>query len=328
MRATSATLCIAIALAGTAVHAQPTTGPAAVPAAPTTESAASAAPVAQPAAASATTPAAAPNSADAANDKARQAEWARIAQQRAEVQLMLARARAANEKAQPVEEREPDAEPAQHGDAGAPFALGISFEAPWYTDPGYDVFAKDDVAARFGLWASYDVAAVRDDAFVAVELGWGTESEEDHVLSVADTKLATQVAYVGATLRWVPISWLQPHLRLAGGVGIVDAQLDAGGTTYHDGAGGVFEDMLSPFGSAGLGFTLRTATRTFEDHHGRLASLSFGLMFEGGYTLAKPIDIALDGPGPSARDIALSEPKLGELKRSGPYFRVSLVGRI
>lgn len=240
---------------------------------------------------------------------------------------MLARARAASQNA-PTEEPEPDSAPLRHGDAGAPFALGISFEAPWYTDPGYDVFAEDDVAARFGLWASYDVAAVRDDAFVAVELGWGTESADDDVLGVADTQLSTQIAYAGATLRWVPISWLQPHLRLAGGVGIIDAQLDAGGTSFHDGAGGVFEDMLSPFGSAGLGFTLRTATRTFEDHHGRLASLSFGLMFEGGYTVAKPIDIALDGPGPSARDIALSEPKLGELKRSGPYFRVSLVGRI
>lgn len=240
---------------------------------------------------------------------------------------MLARARAASGNAKPPAEREPE-EPARHGDASAAFALGVSFEAPWYTDPGYDVYAEDDVAARFGVWASYDVAALRDDAFLAIELGWGTESEESRVLGEADTKLSTQIAYAGAQVRWVALPWLQPHLRLAGGTGIIDAELDAGGTAYHDGAGGVFEDMLSPFGSAGLGFTLRTNTRAFEDHHGRLASLSFGLMFEGGYTLAKPIDVALDGPGPSARDIALSEPKLGSLDRSGPYFRVSLVGRI
>jgi len=145
---------------------------------------------------------------------------------------------------------------------------------------------------------------------------------------VAGTKLTTHVAYAGATMRWVLLDWMQPHLRLAGGAAIIDAQLQAAGNTFHDGAGGVFEDMISPYGSAGLGFLLRTPTRLFENRRGRYASLSFGLMVEGGYTLAAPVDVALEGPKPGARGIPVAEPELGELERSGPYIRVSLVGRL
>ena len=35
----------------------------------------------------------------------------------------------------------------------------------------------------------------------------------------------------------------------------------------------------------------------------------------------------LDGPGPGDQGIALREPGLGQLKRSGPYVRGSLVMR-
>jgi hypothetical protein len=322
MRARELSLAVAlIAAAGTAVHAQPSapaaaadTPPAAEPAAAPSEQAPTA------------VPAAAPNAAPAApavdDDPAVRA--ARIARERAGMEAMLARARAEYQHRAQTEEREPAP---VYGDAGAAFAFGISFDAPWYTDPGYDVYAENDAASRFGLWLGYDVASLSDDAVAALEIGWGTESEEGDALQVASTTLTTHVAYLGATVRWVPIDWLQPHLRLAGGAAIIDAQLVAR-DTFHDGAGGVFEDMISPYGSAGLGFTLRTATRTFEDRRGRLASLSFGLMFEGGYTLATPVDVKLEGPKPSTRNIPVAEPELGELERSGPYIRVSLVGRL
>ncbi|HMI93930.1 MAG TPA: hypothetical protein VK509_21295 [Polyangiales bacterium] len=302
--------------AGTAVHAQPS-----AQAQPSDAQAPAAATVA-----SDTAPAtAAPSQLPAAEDPAARAK--RIEHERANMQAMLARAREAHRQRDQVEEREPDP---VHGDAGAAFALGLSFDAPWYDDPGYDVFSEEDsdVAGRLGLWVAYDFASLSDDVIAAVELGWGHESAEGRVLDVAETKLTTNVAYAGATMRWVPLSWLQPHLRLAGGAAIVDARLVAANETFHDGAGGVFEDMISPYGSAGLGFSLRTPTRMFENRRGRFASLSFGLMVEGGYTLAAPVDVALEGPKASARDIPVAEPALGELERSGPYIRVSLVGRL
>jgi hypothetical protein len=86
-------------------------------------------------------------------------------------------------------------------------------------------------------------------------------------------------------------------------------------------------DATLPFASFGAGLTLRTPTRVFEDRGGRMASLSVGLMVEGGYALRAPLELNLDGPGPGDGDIALSEGSLGELSRSGPYVRTSIVLR-
>ena len=66
----------------------------------------------------------------------------------------------------------------------------------------------------------------------------------------------------------------------------------------------------------------------FEKRNGGLASLSFGLMVEAGYTLAGPIALALDAEeAPAARAIPITESELGELNGSGPYLRASLATR-
>jgi hypothetical protein len=53
-----------------------------------------------------------------------------------------------------------------------------------------------------------------------------------------------------------------------------------------------------------------------------------GLLFEGGFTVVAPLSVDLQGYGPEAGDgIGLREADLGELSRSGPFFRTSLVGR-
>jgi hypothetical protein len=117
----------------------------------------------------------------------------------------------------------------------------------------------------------------------------------------------------------VPVSWLQPHMRLAGGLAIVNMSVDARQHFKDDG--------LSPFGSLGAGFTLRTPSRMFEDSSGKLAPLSVGLMLEGGYTIAAPIDFDFSGPGRSAQAIPIRDAKAGRLDRSGPYARASIVLR-
>jgi hypothetical protein len=209
-----------------------------------------------------------------------------------------------------------------HGDAGAPFAIGLSYEAPWYKDPGYNLFDNNDVGQRFGAWAAVDVASLRQDTFVAIEAGWATEHEQDSGLlgGVLGAELLTHAGYAGAQLRWAPVSWLQPHARLAGGLEFVNFTIDAG-QRFHDHA------YYSPFGSLGAGFTLRTPSRTFEDSTGKLAALSVGLMFEGGYTLARSLDFELAGPTHGAQGIPIADAQAGHLDRSGPYFRMSLVVR-
>jgi hypothetical protein len=65
----------------------------------------------------------------------------------------------------------------------------------------------------------------------------------------------------------------------------------------------------------------------FEDSTGKLAALSFGLMFEGGYTLARSLAFELAGPTHGAQGIPIADAHAGHLDRSGPYFRMSLVAR-
>jgi hypothetical protein len=58
-----------------------------------------------------------------------------------------------------------------------------------------------------------------------------------------------------------------------------------------------------------------------------MASLSVGLLLEGGYTLVGPASLALDPTDTPSQAIDLQEPTLGELNRAGPYIRTSLVIR-
>ena len=248
------------------------------------------------------------------------------ANNRAQLLQLLTRARAERAAAarnRQLEANSADAEQA-HGDAGAALALGLSIVFPWYTDPGYDVFSSDNVPEAYGLWAAYDVFALRTDTIGALELGWDTEHSESSVLGdTLNSDLQSHAAHAALQLRYVPVDFLQPHLRLAAGVSFVAMALRTSSPSER-----FTDDAVSPFGSLGLGLTLRTPTRLFEDKHGNLASLSVGVMVEGGYTLAAPLDFKLDGPGPGKRAIALTEPSLGTLDRSGPYIRVSFVGRI
>jgi hypothetical protein len=298
--------------------------PAAAPtdAAPAAPSDAAAAP-ATAASVAATAEVAAP-SATPAPDHETEARYLALERQR--LQLLLARERARSRRTAPgpaPAEREPKAKQ-RWGDAGAAIAIGASFDTPWYTKPSYDAFSDKDVANRFGVWLAHDVAALRTDAIVALELGWGTEHEQDGGLRAGtlSTELTTNAFHAGAQLRWAAVSFLQPHARLAAGAALVRMKLDTSDSSGHFKNSGV-----SPFGSLGLGFTLRTPSRLFEDLRGQLASLSLGLMLEGGYTLAAPIDFKLGGPATGKRDVPIAEPKLGRLERSGPYARASFVVR-
>jgi hypothetical protein len=252
-------------------------------------------------------------------------EARRIAAERWRIRAQLAQARAERAAQEPAQPEEP-----VHGDAGAALALGVSLEMPWYDDPGFDVFHDDDVTTRPGIWAGYDVLSLQEDLVLAAEIGWGIESESESVFGNAlRSELETHTLFAGVQMRWIPIAMLQPYARLAGGAALVDMELRSASPSerFTEGGGDPFDSAVSPFGSLGVGVMLRTPTRMFESRRGKYASLSFGVMFEGGYTLAAPVEMKLDGEGPGERDIALVESELGELERSGPYARISGVAR-
>ena len=239
----------------------------------------------------------------------------RLALERLRLRVMLAKAR----MQRPFEDT-PEEEPRVHGDAGAPVAVGVGLEQGWTTDRGYDLFAGDDVTAAFGAWASYDLVSLRDDLIFAAELGWGyaRESESAFGGDVEQAELRRHRFHGGGRLRWVPLDFLEPHLRVAGGADWTRWSLETPGARRY-------EDWdISPLATVGAGVLLRSPTRAFEGRSGSLASLSVGVMIEGGFLLLPPLGIALDSDL-QAGDVTLAEPSLGEVTRSGPYLRTSVV---
>jgi hypothetical protein len=212
--------------------------------------------------------------------------------------------------------------PAIHGDAGAAIAVSLNIDSIfYYEDAGYDLFAEDDVTPRFGLSIGYDVLAFARDMFLAAELGWGYETEDEHgVLSRMKTELNTHTFYAGASLRYVLWPWLQPQARLAAGASVLDFEAQISGEPRTSDRG------VAPFASLGAGVLLRTPTRSFENHHGELASLSVGLLVEAGYAVRSGVSFQL-GEDPGKHAIPVAQASLGELSLSGPYVRTSLVTR-
>jgi hypothetical protein len=209
-----------------------------------------------------------------------------------------------------------------HGNAGSAWALGASIDAVFHNDRGYGLFANDDVAPRFGLWLGHDLFSFSRQLILAAELGWGVESESQTGLfaGVVNTNLVTHTFFGAASLRWQLLPWLQPQARLALGASAVHMEL----TSFAEPTDRA--NALSPMGSLGAGVFLRTPTRLFENARGELASLSFGVLVEGGYALRGPVDFSLTQQH-GARQIPVSAAKLGELGLSGAYIRTSLVVR-
>jgi hypothetical protein len=333
---------IALALlcgATTTLHAQaatpaaPAAEPAAQPAAAQPEQAPAAAspvPAASPApAATEPAPAATPETTPIPDPLApTEEERQRREADRSRIRLLLARARAERaaldqqQAPQSAREPAPQPEPVRHGDAGAAIAFGLSLELPWHTEQAFDLFSANDVGQRYGLWATYDLLALGESTFLAAGAGFDVEQMEvDNLFAGSlDTELSAVVLYGTAVVRYVPVDWLQPHARLSLGGQFVRSRLAFGDNTYQN-------DGDLPFGSLGAGFTLRTPTRLFESRRGEMASLSFGIMVEGGYALVSALEMKVDGRGPDDRDIALIESDIEDLDRSGPFMRMSLVAR-
>jgi hypothetical protein len=298
---------------------QPEPAPAAP--APTTVTPAASEPAPAPTAAPETTPIPDPVAPTEEERQRREADRSRI-------RLLLARARAERaaldqqHQQQATSEPAPQPEPVRHGDAGAALAVGLSLELPWHTESTFDLFSENDVGQRYGLWATYDLLALGESAFLAAGAGFDVEQMEvDNLFaSSLDTELSAVVLYGTAVVRYVPMDWLQPHARLSLGGQFVRSRLSFGDAYYQN-------DGDLPFGSLGAGFTLRTPTRLFESRRGEMASLSFGIMVEGGYALVSALEMKVDGHGPDDRDIALIESDIEDLDRSGPFMRMSLVAR-
>lgn len=203
----------------------------------------------------------------------------------------------------------PPPEPRRYGRAGAPFALALGPGFMWRGAGGTRALTSDAANAGFELLATYDVWAPSPRLIVAA----GIDTRFEH-LGDPDA-LAVWHRMVQAELqpRFQLTRWLWPHLRAA--VGVVVTRFRLEDLDSFD-----FEDRDAHVASTlGAGFTLRTPSRLFETHRGRLSSFSIGLTLEAGYTYAKAA--SLEATPTADSELARATFSLGELERSGAYLR-------
>ena len=147
-------------------------------------------------------------------------------------------------------------------------ASGVSIDAVFNNDSGYDLFDDDDVSQRYGAFIGHDLLMLSDKLVLGAELGFGYERSHRAGWSAArsSTNLSTTTFFGALGLRYVLLPWLQPQARLAVGVSALSMQL----SSVSDGVSNDADDELSPFGSLGAGFLLRTPTRALETREGKL----------------------------------------------------------
>jgi hypothetical protein len=206
--------------------------------------------------------------------------------------------------------------PRRHGDAGGPWALGMAVDVSWRDDPGYHYVTRHRASGEFELFASHDVLEIGRPLVVSAGLSYrhfGSKAQSD--LSLDQHALQGDLV-----ARVTAASWLFPHVRASFGVVTSKLELDSDqhdiSLTVHD------TNWLATFGG---GATLRTPARLFESRRGKLASLSFGIILEGGYVLAPAADFHQRGS--HGEGIARAPLSLGLLDRKAPYLRIGMVTR-
>jgi hypothetical protein len=215
----------------------------------------------------------------------------------------------------------PDSPPAPMGPVDQHFTLAVNVDVLWNTDPGFDVFSSDDTATQGGLSAGY--AFWVDGPWTLVpELGWGRHVQSSEGLfdgALTSAELDTDTFYASLAARYELFDFVEPHVRLAGGLSWIAATFETDGASFEDHA-------LPPFASAGAGVSIKTRDRMLQKNTGSLATLALALTVEGGYGFWLPAEFELaptEDPGRIRQDTT----SLGELNNSGPYVRVAFSSR-
>lgn len=115
--------------------------------------------------------------------------------------------------------------------------------------------------------------------------------------------------------RYAMAAWFAPYMRVAGGVTTSVLAADAAPSGLE-----VEDRDNSATGSLGLGLLLQTPPGEFETSRGRLRSLSFGVLAEGGYTWSGPATFA--GRSAQLGELERRGVSLGSLDLGGGYLRL------
>lgn len=209
----------------------------------------------------------------------------------------------------------PPREPRVYGNAGAPVALGLGGVLLW-RDEAHRRFGSDDPNGGVELFASYDVWAPARWLIVA----GGLDFRHDQRARSALGELKDNLLVADLTARARAASWLWPQLRAGVGLAVTHIGLnDAAASIKLD------DRDLGAAGTFAAGVVLRTPARAFETQRGKVASLSLGVLFEGGYTLAQ--DASLSPEPVRGGDVRRTSPAAFQAQRSAGFLRIMAVTR-
>ncbi len=165
-----------------------------------------------------------------------------------------------------------------------------------------------------GVGAGLDVLHIGQKLTLTAEIAWDHEAVSRGLQQTFESARETHDLTAGASLRWALLPWLQPYVRVMGGVERWDVTLtpnDYVNVPLVDGG-------WSAVGSAGLGFALRS--------HGLLGPLGLEFSAESGVTMVTTANVLVSPQTPSdataAADQLTTRPvRLGGVSDSAVYLR-------
>jgi hypothetical protein len=196
--------------------------------------------------------------------------------------------------------------------------LALNVDELWHTQRSYDLFSDSNLQVSFGASVGYAVW-VQGPWSIVPEIGFGLDERSggpSYGGVVQSSQLDSVRGYAGARVRYLLLPFLEPHVRLAGGIEWLDAAV-------RSSSGESFEGSAKPvFGTFGAGFSLHTVPGALTRQRGGLGALVLGAVIEGGYTVAQSMDLAL-APAGTAPRVQTETASFGTLERSGPYVRIA-----
>jgi hypothetical protein len=199
-----------------------------------------------------------------------------------------------------------------------PLSLSLDLDTQWRLDPSYRLFSGDRSETIGGVSATWDLRRLAGGTLV---LGGGWHGGSNHASWAGGQEAALTVAgpSLSAALRWSPLRWLEPQVRLA-------ADLARGHVRLTTSDGAAYEaSAWSPGGSLGAGLRLRTGAKPINT--GTLG-IGLALTVEGGFHLGTPMSFDVARQHPAGDDTAADRlpaaaTPVGNLGRSHPYLRIS-----
>lgn len=192
----------------------------------------------------------------------------------------------------------------------------------------YGLFGDDNQTMSPEVFVSFDILEPMPRWMLAVEAGYGLEEDGSSALlgEALSSTLTTHHIHMGGNLRFKWLPFLQPHLRLVGGISLAESELALTSTNFR-----ARQEDTSFFLRGGLGLTLRSPPGRLGsgpfDRRGE-ASLSVGLRVEGGFTLARSLQVDLAQADPPEGAVNTRDANLGSVGRYGPYAMVSVIGAL